>query len=103
MRVLFFSGAGEKWRPHHWLPHVHTRTQLPLKQTLYLHEATGTKRWDRPASADDVSSDIQARQQAHAAQAAQEAAAARLARQQQGQLGKRPRGQEVDPLDPTGA
>lgn len=36
-------------------------------QTVYVHEATGTKRWDRPTSADDVSSDIVARQQQHAA------------------------------------
>lgn len=81
-------------------PPTHAKPLAPPElQTLYLHEATGTKRWDLPTSADDVSSDIQARQQQHAAQAAQAAAAARVAKQQ---LGKRPRGQEVDPLDPTG-
>lgn len=41
---------------------------FPLSQTVYVHEATGTKRWDRPTAADDVTSDIAARQQQHAAQ-----------------------------------
>lgn len=84
----------------HTCKHKPIHASLPTHKTLYLHEATGTKRWDRPTSAEDVSSDIQARQQQHAAQAAQAAQAAKLAKQQG--LGKRPRGQEVDPLDPTG-
>lgn len=40
--------------------------QYKCVQTVYVHEATGTKRWDRPSSADDLTSDIAARQQQHA-------------------------------------
>lgn len=110
VRACFYGlGVWKEWRQARLFLSLDSRptpswppARLPKnRQTLYIHETTGTKRWDRPTSADDVSSDIQARQQAHAAHAVQEAAAARIASRQQ--LGKRPRGQEVDPLDPTGA
>ena len=47
-------------------PYKEDTTQYNCVQTVYVHEATGTKRWDRPTSADDLTSDIAARQQQHA-------------------------------------